>query len=165
MTTNKQIIIDDVDVSGCYSLELDCNVYYCSEYNRNVHCDNNHNCHYKQLQRKKAEYEELKNKERKLYNFLKNPYNWSHKDVWIRNYLLHYLFGEREHTACTADILENKLQNYKKALCEIEEYCNKNIKTTTRNYYCDYTVKSRPLLPILDIINKMKNPTQNINEV
>lgn len=58
--TNKQIIIDGVDVSGCEyydeerpTLTCTCEEYPCSE------CPN---CHYKQLARKTAKCEELKEK-------------------------------------------------------------------------------------------------------
>ena len=82
-------------------------------------------------QNKTAECEELKKKERKLYKFLKEPCNWGHNDVWIRNYLLHYLFKEREHTACTADILKDKLKIATEALKNLSfldcEHCPKAI--------------------------------------
>jgi len=83
----------------------------------------------KQLARKISECEELKKKERKLYKFLKEPCNWGHNDVWIRNYLLHYLFKEREHTACTADILKDKLKIATEAL---EKIANQNFNTPNR---------------------------------
>lgn len=99
-----------------------------------------------QLENKIAECEELKNKERKLYKFLKESRNWGHNDVWIRNYLLHYLFGEREHTACTADILKNKL----KALDDIEGMLQAIMETNKI-----YPLQSN-LYKILDIISRAK---------
>lgn len=73
--TDKPIMIDGVDVSGCsyailpksqcpqkamlYAKEVSC--IACKENNTKLNfCKNNHNCNYKQLQRKTAECEELK---------------------------------------------------------------------------------------------------------
>ena len=54
--TDKQIIIDGVDVSGCkhYNPEqyFKCNIGCC-------HCEENPNCYYKQLKRKEQECEEI----------------------------------------------------------------------------------------------------------
>ena len=51
--TDKQIIIDDVDISGCeYCLKM--TKYRCT-IQRDVYkclCEENPNCHYKQLKRK-----------------------------------------------------------------------------------------------------------------
>ena len=59
--TDKQIIIDGVDVSGCeYCLKM--TKYRCT-IQRDVYkclCEENPNCHYKQLKRKEQEVEELK---------------------------------------------------------------------------------------------------------
>lgn len=73
--TDKPIMIDGVDVNGCsyailpksqcpqkamlYAKEVSC--IACKENNTKLNfCKNNHNCNYKQLQRKTAECEELK---------------------------------------------------------------------------------------------------------
>ena len=73
--TDKQIIIDGVDVSGCsyiipphkqcpnkpmpYAKETSC--IACKEHNTKLNfCKNNPNCYYKQLKRKEQECEELK---------------------------------------------------------------------------------------------------------
>ena len=73
--TDKPIIIDGVDVRGCsyailpksqcpqkamlYAKEVSC--IACKENNTKLNfCKNNHNCNYKQLQRKTAECEKLK---------------------------------------------------------------------------------------------------------
>ena len=64
--TDKEIIIDGVDVSGCefYFSTYGCD---CMSSNRETkvlteshHCADNHNCYYKQLKRKELECEELK---------------------------------------------------------------------------------------------------------
>lgn len=56
----SQIIIDGIDVSGCSSLEIDCGEFYCNENHRNVYCNSNRSCYYKQLQEKEQECEEYK---------------------------------------------------------------------------------------------------------
>lgn len=59
MTTNEQIIIDGVDVSGCeYYFNKGC--LRSGLKSHGVFCLNNPNCHYKELQRKTAECEELR---------------------------------------------------------------------------------------------------------
>lgn len=59
--TDKEIIIDDVDISGCeYCLKM--TKYRCT-IQRDVYkclCEENPNCHYKQLKRKEQEVKELK---------------------------------------------------------------------------------------------------------
>ena len=58
--TDKQIIIDDVDISGCeYCLKM--TKYRCT-IQRDVYkclCEENPNCHYKQLKRKEQECKNL----------------------------------------------------------------------------------------------------------
>ena len=90
----KQIIIDDVDVSGCISLDksyipncteefIDCELgglyEYQDEYKRT--CKENPNCYYKQLARKEQECEkykqtliEIKEIAEKVYNDCDNCY-------------------------------------------------------------------------------------------
>lgn len=65
--TDKQIIIDDVDVSGCLfyqvNFEEDYDVeikHYCSNWHNSCESNNNTNCYYKQLKRKEQECEKLK---------------------------------------------------------------------------------------------------------
>ena len=59
MTENKTII-DGIDVNKCSHLELDCNEFYCDVYGRNVYCNSNPNCYFKQLARKTQECENNK---------------------------------------------------------------------------------------------------------
>lgn len=60
MTTNEQIMIDGVDVSGClYFREEDEDLIETVDCSISFHGNcKGYNCHYKQLQRKKAECEE-----------------------------------------------------------------------------------------------------------
>ena len=65
--TDKEIIIDGVDVSGCkYCLKM--TKYRCT-IQRDIYkwlCEENPNCYYKQLKRKEQECEELKEKNKKI---------------------------------------------------------------------------------------------------
>ena len=65
--TDKQIIIDGVDVSGCeYCLKM--TKYRCT-IQRDIYkylCKENPNCYYKQFKRKEQECEELKEKVKEL---------------------------------------------------------------------------------------------------
>lgn len=58
--TDKQIIIDGVDVSGCKNLMQGIVPFGCMEDRRTCSCMNNPNCLYKQLKRKEQECNELK---------------------------------------------------------------------------------------------------------
>lgn len=66
--TDKQIMIDDVDVSGCLfyqaNFEEDYDVkikHYCSNWHNSCESNNKPNCYYKQLKHKEQECEKLKN--------------------------------------------------------------------------------------------------------
>lgn len=55
MTTNKQIIIDGIDVSKCIKYHYKgCTAYDFTQ------CGNNPNCYYKQLKRKEQKLEKIK---------------------------------------------------------------------------------------------------------
>lgn len=68
MTDKEQIIINGVDVSGCSGYCPALGKYNCiaSACNRAAICKQSPNCYYKQLQRRIAECEELKNEYWKL---------------------------------------------------------------------------------------------------
>ena len=82
--TDKQIIIDNKDVSGCEYIDKDscCNLFEgligtpCSSYHFR-------NCHYKQLKRKEQECERLKEYEKSLLNVIddlqKTKNEWQEK--------------------------------------------------------------------------------------
>lgn len=95
--TDKQIIIDGVDVSGCIYGEIEKAIFKCScEYNvssASMFCKDNPNCHYKLYKRKEQEYEELRqyhNKcceefEKEKQNLI-DRYNQFLKDFFIGKY-------------------------------------------------------------------------------
>ena len=62
--TDKQIIVDGVDMSGCSYGEIEKDMFKCScEYNvrsASMFCKDNPNCYYKQLKAKEQECDELK---------------------------------------------------------------------------------------------------------
>ena len=62
--TDKQTIIDGVDVAGCKYFNRFRNI--CHNKNLCCDCEKNQDCYFKQLQRKTAECEELKNEYWKL---------------------------------------------------------------------------------------------------
>ena len=60
--TDKQIIIDSVDVSGCTHYRNYNDEFHCDLLSEPLVCADNPNCYYKQLKRKEQECEELKAK-------------------------------------------------------------------------------------------------------
>lgn len=101
MTDKQEIIIDSVDVSECKnyngSIVMDCLLYPL----QTDACKNNPNCYYKQLQRKTAECEELKNTLNKLTRGVVIPM----QEPEVINLANHY------HK--TLDEIEEKVQDYK----------------------------------------------------
>lgn len=96
MTTNKQIIIDGVDVSRCKFFNDITESYYCF----GIPCKDRPNCYFKQLARKTQECEELKKKFSKFFNI-------DNQECW------------------DIAFLKDENARYKQALDEIEENCLK----------------------------------------
>ena len=69
--TDKQIIIDGVDVSGCENLMQGIVPFGCMEDRKTCSCMNNPNCLYKQLKRKEQECERLKEENFTFENLIK----------------------------------------------------------------------------------------------
>ena len=97
--TDKQIIIDGVDVSGCeWIREVGLDSEYictCNSPNKTSgYCKDNHNCYYKQLKRAEQECERLK------------------REIDIRS--------------CANIELSLEFKKYKKAIDEIEEIADNN---------------------------------------
>lgn len=139
MTTNKQIIIDGVDVSGCSGfsnnpedVKTGQTCWYYTEYVHDnewgTRCPEHPNCEYKQLQRKTAECEELKKKFSKFFNI-------DNQECW------------------DIAFLKDENARYKQALDEIEENCLKAQDPCQE----DWDRKTENFAkPILDIIRKAK---------
>lgn len=111
--TDKEIIVDGVDVSECEKLGETINGIACGLGKRirfaneiiimhNL-CKNNPNCHYKQLKHKEQECEELKKKKEENEKF----------------YLTRYA---NKDSRCLE--LEHEQNKYKQALAEIEKIVN-----------------------------------------
>lgn len=174
--TDKKIIIHGVNVSECDNFDNISEL--CSirqpfdECYRS--CDEYENCYYKQLQRKTAECEELKKREKYLYNFLTNKYNYgSFRPMWGA-YLLEYLFNEdlgdffNEEEYTMSDTIKEKekeitnlgqkCEKYEQALNEIE---NETKSLKRMNYgYDELDIKEDVMEvanDILDIISKAKD--------
>ena len=77
--TDKQIIIDGVDISGCEcytpNIKMDCLMYPL----QSDACKNSPNCYYKQLKRKEQEYEELKKQNKILQKISESEVNNDNK--------------------------------------------------------------------------------------
>lgn len=139
MTTNEQIIIDGVDVSGCSGfsnnpedVKTGQTCWYYTEYVHDnewgTRCPEHPNCEYKQLQRKTAECEELKKKFSKFFNI-------DNQECW------------------DIAFLKDENARYKQALDEIEENCLKAQDPCQE----DWDRKTENFAkPILDIISEAK---------
>ena len=128
--TDKQIIIDGIDISGCeYCLKM--TKYRCT-IQRDVYkclCEENPNCHYKQLKRKEQECEELK------------------KQVEVIKERLFRKIAPIDYTDCPYYI---KMVKFKQTLIEIKEIAEKQVKRAP-----DGETFARPeIKQILQKINK-----------
>lgn len=135
MTDKEQIIITGVDVSECEFFDgshlCKCDETIIDEHKKlknifsvkYVNCRDNYNCYFKQLARKTQECEELKERLERTEEDLKYQ---------------------------CVDCMNVKSGRYRKALDEIEYYCNKQISLTGDLPF--RTTES----DILDIINKVK---------
>ena len=95
--TDKQMIVDGVDVSRCEFYQIEANelypkANYCGSM-RNTFCEIEPNCYYKQLKRKEQEYEELRKYHNKCCEEFENEkqklidkYNQFSKDFFIGKY-------------------------------------------------------------------------------
>ena len=121
--TDKQIIIDGVDVSGCEHLykEIDCLAHIdfsecCEGYNPSYGYCPNTDCYYKQLKAKEQECEELKEDEKSLLNVI--DHLQKQKNEW-----------EEKYNDLGQDFDQLKAKNIKisKTLTEIKEIAKQEI--------------------------------------
>ena len=140
--TDKEIIIDGVDVSKCphfvrrYMEDYDIDTLnYCEQYYKPCEKVDIKYCFFKQLQRKTAEYEELKKREKYLYNFLTNKYNYGSFRLMWGAYLLQYLFNEdlgdffNEEEYAMSDTIKEK----EKEIINLRQECEE-LKTQIETY-------------------------------
>ena len=172
---NKQIIVNDVDVSGCEFAVKPINdnriKCHCAkgllqiakmqeqpESIKSGLCENNHNCYYKQSKRKEQENEELK---KKLYQNFKEK----EKLHLIIDRLLE-ASGYDTNTASAEDfedVYENmryekqQLDQLKKTLTEIKEISKNFIKNVSDRY-----VETTPMYSVhKQILQKISEVTEN----
>lgn len=123
--TDKEIIIDDVDVSGCkhYNPEqyFECNIGCC-------HCEENPNCYYKQLKRKEQECEELHNRTASIiYNLTGGRLSYSTYTLEscadaYRDQLSIDVERATKELEEENETLKRELNTFKQALDEIRQY-------------------------------------------
>ena len=142
--TDKQIIIDGVEVSGCAYLDnIDFDelcLMLSSPYECQVNCSNKPNCYYKQLKRKEQElqeamdnYVQLDLQRVKEYNELVDLYKAKDQECEeLQNKFLE-LNGKSYSNSLELDQLKQTLTKIK----EIAEHCIKQDICTT----CDYSEK------------------------
>lgn len=140
--TDKEIIIDGVDVSKCDRLIVNQLYGYACNCEEDTHiissCKNRPNCHFKQLQRKTAECEEL----RKQLNAMFESYelNCLSENSFCKKYPM---------VKTELNILRKR---HKQVLDEIERICLEDV-----HIFADGTeLRYDSLDDILDIINKLK---------
>ena len=142
--TDKQIIIDGVDVSGCEHLteKQGCWLSTCDylKYKGNITnklCKYNPNCYYKQLKRKEQECEELKEKVKK-YGEINEQETKDYAELKAENEELKKIINEAKNSKldlksflvgeAIQNEYEQQLDQLKQTLAEIKEIAEK------RNY-------------------------------
>lgn len=162
---SKKLIIDGIDVSKCSSIDIDCGVVYCSEYGRNVYCESNNSCYYKQLQRKTAECEqkekELLSNKKIINKLMKEVHKLKQECEKLKNQVNEDYNYYTTELKTLRDIISNKEKrnaalfltsgHYRKVLDEVEEYCENEI-SITGDLLFRTTVSD-----ILNIISKAKD--------
>lgn len=146
--TDKQIIIDGVDVSGCFHYKTQSCVadYLLTDQDfSEAKCAYSPNCYFKQLQRKTAECEELKAYAQAQEN---------QRETYYKEFLK--LSQENEELKRKVELMMDcpdcKVDEYKKALKGIERICLEDV-----HIFADGTeLRYDSLDDILDIINKLK---------
>ena len=158
---NKEIIIDGVDVSGCEyydeerpTLTCTCEEYPCSE------CPN---CHYKQLARKTAECEELK-EQFKLAEPLYQSCNI--KDKKIKNY--EQTLAEIKEIAEPYKMLIKKICGNCKKYDDCHACCYKDINcykyTSSKTNACEEFTYSDEFVPNILANNILQKISEVIND-
>lgn len=141
MTDKQEMIIDSVDVSGCSALCCGNTCFLSRHYSftepkHKQWCSDNPNCHFKQLQRKTAECEELKKQ-------LETAEKWRIKAEGLN------------------EKLELKNTCYRKALEELREECEEH-RNNAESYCASYQSSCVVNAKITDIAFKYK---QALNEI
>ena len=173
--TDKQIIIDGVDVSGCELYRNDNGVFapdgtaerteLC--YLTNDYCGNNSNCYYKQLKRKEQECEELKER---LYVQAKEKvkYIFELDQLKAENEELKKQLTILDDEDVVVEITTKQFEEYKKLKAENEEL-KTGLKQIQKQFgieilYCkttgESTFRSTKILKLKKAINEIKEIAQ-----
>ena len=112
--TDKQIIIDGVDVSGCCHQGKD-NTCTCPHYNKE--CGRNPNCHYKIMQRQTKKLDEFYKRELEI----KQKLFRKEQECEELNKEIHNLNSTIDFIKVTEHSAINKYNKLKQALTEIKE--------------------------------------------
>lgn len=173
MTEKQEIIINGVDVSKCDKLIVNQLYGYACNCEEDTHiissCKNRHNCYYKQLARKTQECEALKSESftmdsliteqeeeiEKLKEYAQRQEN--QRETYYKEFLK--LSQENKELKRKVELMMDcpdcKVDEYKKALEEIEEIVKDWYKNEWSCYMCRKNMDKK-LEDILDIINKAK---------
>lgn len=166
MTDKQEMIIDSVDVSGCSALCCGNTCFLSRHYSftepkHKQWCSDNPNCHFKQLQRKTAECEELKEENDRYRKALEELREECEEH---RNNAESYCASYQSSCVVNAKITDIAFK-YKQALNEIlniiKDLENTDILTfpdfsTEENYKMIMKQCNSGYVEILDIINKAK---------
>lgn len=125
--TDKQIIIDGVDVSECGNLLQGIVPFGCMEDKKTCSCMNNPNCLYKQLKRKEQEFDQLKAENDELKEKVKEL-----RQGWIN------CDNERNLQEANSEFNQRVADRYEQTLTEIEEIAiNMNISCFYNDFDCE----------------------------
>ena len=177
--TDKQIIIDGIDVSGCVNLRLETNTAETSYYNAcsiglwqrwysnlepscqmSCHCKNNKDCYYRQLKRKEQECEELKAKCKKYGEINKQET----KDYAELKADREEALKQLEFVRTLNTVREAEIRKYSKTLTEIKEIAEVEIecKTYEIEHDCFNETRCKALNEHIDFTEQI---LQKISEV
>ena len=140
--TDKQLIIDGVDVSGCEHFN-DSGNYNCRGCRR---CNDNPNCYYKQLKRKEQECEELKNFHINLVGV---------KECEIKE--LAELKADNKHLNGLLNQALKELEEHREAFEKVRELIQKEIADCEHCddcTNCEYNCCTRQILQICDEVKE-----------
>lgn len=164
--TDKQIIIDGVDVTGCKYFNRFRNI--CHNKNLCCDCEKNQNCHYKQLARKRQERETLASQldfEVQKKECLEQECEALKSESFAMDSLITEQKEEIEELKKELDLyktwyrakhgdVRDTLERYRKALDEIEKICKVNFYQAIVRQSVDSSMSY--LNRVKDIISKAK---------
>lgn len=152
MTDKEKIITNEIDVSKC---EYVCNTAFgkigCKQpLMKYIHCSENPNCHYKQLQRKTAECE----KWRHQAELGSDTTERLAKQLELKEQECEKLKAENFTADELINIQQEKINRYEQTLFEIKMYCKTALCVSTSKNDINF------IQMIIDIIDKAKE-TEN----